>query len=748
MFKPLEDDDTTSTKDVNLKDLLYKEVEVTPFGAPDVEQERKQSDMDKLKSEIAKLNDDLVVLKPDGERKDNTPVKSDETPPVEPKDDTPPPEPKVELFVVPSVEVNKTAEENEEEQKEKVEVAETNIQLEVKDEKSSQERTTSQIFKDFEAATAGDEVHVPEEPKSEDVEPKTVVAPTATVDVIDDEEPAVEEIPKERPPLVEESELVETRKSAEIDAETIITELEKQSKQVDSDEQKDQIQYVETPTVTETKEVDQPESVPEEKPVDNVECEDVQKEKLQAVPDQTDIEPQDAVNISVSEESEVVIKTETITVVTMEDTEGGSTTETVTVNTVVVESTEEGTDNKEEATISEVSVEIKDASTPSEVVSGDVKVETDTQQEVRQEEEKEEIKPEEESVEQAKPEEISIEEPAQLDVVQSVEQSTIVVESKNEDVSTEEPAKLEFDDQPAQTESKTVDTSLVELAKEISEQQNEESTVTQDAKVQEDSPEDTKEKDSPEDTKEKEDSPEDTKEKEDSPEDTKEKEDSLTDTKEKDSPEDTKEKENSPEDTKEKEDSPEDTKEKEVTKGKEDSPEDTKEKEDSLMDTKEKDSPEDTKEKENSPEDTKEKEDSPEDTKEKEVSPEDTKGKEDSPQESTESSCVVTVKSKESEASNEGKQDNEGDNVENETETVTHITTESNVEKERFSVDLGEDLDIPKLDLGESSLSDEINFQLNSPTLEKESPVTLDNKEASAAVIQTNGDVNHVVAVN
>ena len=73
MFKSLQntDDPGTPTKEnVNLKDLLYKEVEVTPSGTPEVER-LKQIEMEKLNAEIAKLNNDMVVLDKNGERKPN-----------------------------------------------------------------------------------------------------------------------------------------------------------------------------------------------------------------------------------------------------------------------------------------------------------------------------------------------------------------------------------------------------------------------------------------------------------------------------------------------------------------------------------------------------------------------------------------------------------------------------------------------------------------------------------------------------
>ena len=87
MFKSLQDteDPGTPTKEnVNLKDLLYKEIEVTPSGTPEVER-LKQIEMEKLNAEIAKLNNDMVVLDKNGDRKPNV-ILPTESPPESLKD--------------------------------------------------------------------------------------------------------------------------------------------------------------------------------------------------------------------------------------------------------------------------------------------------------------------------------------------------------------------------------------------------------------------------------------------------------------------------------------------------------------------------------------------------------------------------------------------------------------------------------------------------------------------------------------
>ena len=87
MFKSLQDteDPGTPTKEnANLKDLLYKEIEVTPSGTPEVER-LKQIEMEKLNAEIAKLNNDMVVLDKNGDRKPNV-ILPTESPPESLKD--------------------------------------------------------------------------------------------------------------------------------------------------------------------------------------------------------------------------------------------------------------------------------------------------------------------------------------------------------------------------------------------------------------------------------------------------------------------------------------------------------------------------------------------------------------------------------------------------------------------------------------------------------------------------------------
>ena len=87
MFKSLQDteDPGTPTKEnANLKDLLYKEIEVTPSGTPEVER-LKQIEIEKLNAEIAKLNNDMVVLDKNGDRKPNV-ILPTESPPESLKD--------------------------------------------------------------------------------------------------------------------------------------------------------------------------------------------------------------------------------------------------------------------------------------------------------------------------------------------------------------------------------------------------------------------------------------------------------------------------------------------------------------------------------------------------------------------------------------------------------------------------------------------------------------------------------------
>ena len=87
MFKSLQDteDPGTPTKEnANLKDLLYKEIEVTPSGTLEVER-LKQIEMEKLNAEIAKLNNDMVVLDKNGDRKPNV-ILPTESPPESLKD--------------------------------------------------------------------------------------------------------------------------------------------------------------------------------------------------------------------------------------------------------------------------------------------------------------------------------------------------------------------------------------------------------------------------------------------------------------------------------------------------------------------------------------------------------------------------------------------------------------------------------------------------------------------------------------
>ena len=87
MFKSLQDteDPGTPTKEnANLKDLLYKDIEVTPSGTPEVER-LKQIEMEKLNAEIAKLNNDMVVLDKNGDRKPNV-ILPTESPPESLKD--------------------------------------------------------------------------------------------------------------------------------------------------------------------------------------------------------------------------------------------------------------------------------------------------------------------------------------------------------------------------------------------------------------------------------------------------------------------------------------------------------------------------------------------------------------------------------------------------------------------------------------------------------------------------------------
>ena len=159
MFKSLQDteDPGTPTKEnANLKDLLYKEIEVTPSGAPEVER-LKQIEMEKLNAEIAKLNNDMVVLDKNGDRKPNV-ILPTESPPESLKDIS---------SSEPVVEYKKPILE------ETVETAVTEVKTDVK--------RTSELLNDLETspkATLETDFHKPVEDKAEfpdmHVEPEKV----------------------------------------------------------------------------------------------------------------------------------------------------------------------------------------------------------------------------------------------------------------------------------------------------------------------------------------------------------------------------------------------------------------------------------------------------------------------------------------------------------------------------------------------------------------------------------------------
>ena len=159
MFKSLQDtgDPGTPTKEnANLKDLLYKEIEVTPSGTPEVER-LKQIEMEKLNAEIAKLNNDMVVLDKNGHRKPNV-ILPTESPPESLKDIS---------SSEPVVEYKKPILE------ETVETAVTEVKTDVK--------RTSELLNDLETspkATLETDFHKPVEDKAEfpdiHVEPEKV----------------------------------------------------------------------------------------------------------------------------------------------------------------------------------------------------------------------------------------------------------------------------------------------------------------------------------------------------------------------------------------------------------------------------------------------------------------------------------------------------------------------------------------------------------------------------------------------
>ena len=159
MFKSLQDteDPGTPTKEnANLKDLLYKEIEVTPSGTPEVER-LKQIEMEKLNAEIAKLNNDMVVLDKNGDRKPNV-ILPTESPPESLKDIS---------SSEPVVEYKKPILE------ETVETAVTEVKTDVK--------RTSELLNDLETspkATLETDFHKPVEDKAEfpdiHVEPEKV----------------------------------------------------------------------------------------------------------------------------------------------------------------------------------------------------------------------------------------------------------------------------------------------------------------------------------------------------------------------------------------------------------------------------------------------------------------------------------------------------------------------------------------------------------------------------------------------
>lgn len=234
MFKPLEeptDGETPTKEDVQLKDLLYKEVTVTPSDTPETDR-KKQEDLDKLNAEIEKLNTDMLVLDKNGERKDGS-------------ETTPEP---VRKASIPTSEVEEPVTVDVK-REEKDLVAEDSVQLEVKDD-SGDKKTTSQLFNDLEIKANETPSESQAEVKAEETN-EPVLNVTASVDEKKPIELSVDESPvaktSEAPKNVEITteviitEVKEendgpvdgapvTRESTEIDAETVITRLEEEKK--------------------------------------------------------------------------------------------------------------------------------------------------------------------------------------------------------------------------------------------------------------------------------------------------------------------------------------------------------------------------------------------------------------------------------------------------------------------------------------------------------------------------------------
>ena len=211
MFKSLQDTDdpgTPTKENANLKDLLYKEVEVTPSATPEVER-LKQIEMEKLNAEIAKLNNDMVVLDKNGERKQNV-ILPTESPPENLKDIS---------LSEPVAENKKPILE------ETVETTATEVKTDVK--------RTSELLNDLEAspkATLETDFHKPVEDKAEvpdihvqaekveeslpkEVEQHTSVSVTVEVEKQNDMEAPVN---RPQPPAVTES-VPETEVNKEVE---------------------------------------------------------------------------------------------------------------------------------------------------------------------------------------------------------------------------------------------------------------------------------------------------------------------------------------------------------------------------------------------------------------------------------------------------------------------------------------------------------------------------------------------------